>query len=84
MNFQSLKDIDVKGKIVLLRADLNVPAENGVISDTTRIDRLKPTLDYLTKNGAKTLVLSHFGRPKGLHQSSRSNSCCPLWRKAGA
>ncbi|MFA7275732.1 MAG: phosphoglycerate kinase [Pseudobdellovibrionaceae bacterium] len=66
MNFQSLKDIDVKGKIVLLRADLNVPAENGVISDTTRIDRLKPTLDYLTKNGAKTLVLSHFGRPKGV------------------
>ena len=66
MNFQALKNIDVKGKIVLLRADLNVPAENGQITDTTRIDRLKPTIDYLTRNGAKTLILSHFGRPKGV------------------
>ena len=66
MNFQSLKNIDVKGKVVLLRADLNVPAENGVITDTTRIDRLKPTIDFLTQNGAKTLVISHFGRPKGV------------------
>lgn len=66
MNFQALKNIDVKGKTVLLRADLNVPAENGNITDTTRIDRLKPTIDFLTKNGAKTLVISHFGRPKGI------------------
>jgi phosphoglycerate kinase len=66
MNFQALKNIDVKGKTVLLRADLNVPAENGNITDTTRIDRLKPTIDFLTKNGAKTLVISHFGRPKGV------------------
>lgn len=66
MDFQSLKNMDVKGKVVLLRADLNVPAENGVITDTTRIDRLKPTIDFLTKNGAKTLVISHFGRPKGV------------------
>lgn len=66
MNFQSLKNIDVKGKVVLLRADLNVPAENGIINDTTRIDRLKPTIDFLTKNGAKTLIIAHFGRPKGV------------------
>ncbi len=66
MDFQSLKNMDVKGKIVLLRADLNVPAKDGVITDTTRIDRLKPTIDFLTKNGAKTLVISHFGRPKGI------------------
>ena len=66
MNFQALKNIDVKGKTVLLRADLNVPAEGGNITDTTRIDRLSPTIDFLTKNGAKTLVISHFGRPKGV------------------
>lgn len=66
MDFQALKTMAVTGKTVLLRADLNVPAENGVVTDTTRIDRLKPTLDYLTKNGAKTLILSHFGRPKGV------------------
>lgn len=64
MNFKSIKDIDVSGKIVLLRADLNVPAKDGKVTDTTRIDRLKPTIDALVKKGAKVLVLSHFGRPK--------------------
>lgn len=66
MDFQALKNMDVKGKVVLLRADLNVPAEGGKITDMTRIDRLKPTIDFLTQNGAKTLVISHFGRPKGV------------------
>lgn len=66
MQFQSLKNTEVKNKFVLLRADLNVPTENGRVTDTTRIDRLKPTIDYLVKNGAKTLILSHFGRPKGV------------------
>ena len=66
MDFQALKNIDVKNKTILLRADLNVPAEGGHITDTTRIDRLKPTIDFLTRNGAKTLILSHFGRPKGV------------------
>lgn len=66
MQFQSLKNTDVKNKVVLLRADLNVPAEDGKITDTTRIDRLKPTIDYLVKNGAKTLIVSHYGRPKGV------------------
>jgi phosphoglycerate kinase len=66
MDFQSLKNVDVKGKFVLLRADLNVPAKDGHVTDTTRIDRLQPTIDYLVKNGAKILVISHFGRPKGV------------------
>lgn len=70
MDFKSLKDMDVKGKIILLRADLNVPtdgAQSGAeITDTTRIDRLKETIDFLVQNGAKTLILSHFGRPKGV------------------
>src|SRR3982750_4620843 len=65
MNFKTLKDFDLKGKTVLLRADLNVPAQKGKVTDSTRIDRLKPTIDYLVQQGAKTLVLSHFGRPKG-------------------
>ena len=66
MNFKTLKDFDVKGKTVLLRADLNVPIDEDYnITDTTRIDRLKPTIDYLVKQGAKIIVMSHFGRPDG-------------------
>lgn len=64
MSFKTIREIDVKGKTVLLRADLNVPASDGKVTDTTRIDRLKPTIDYLSHHGAKTLVMSHFGRPK--------------------
>lgn len=64
MSFKSLTDAPLKGKKILLRADLNVPADNGQVTDTTRIDRLKETIDYLVKSGAKTIVLSHFGRPK--------------------
>lgn len=64
MSFKTLRDLDLKGKRVLVRADLNVPAKDGKVTDTTRIDRLKPTIDYLTSKGAKTVLLSHFGRPK--------------------
>lgn len=64
MQFQTIRDINVQNKIILLRGDLNVPAENGVVTDTTRIDRLKPTIDYLVEHGAKIIVMSHFGRPK--------------------
>jgi phosphoglycerate kinase len=63
--FRSLKNMNLEGKVVLLRADLNVPAQRGRVTDTTRIDRLKPTIDYLREKGAKTLILSHFGRPEG-------------------
>ena len=62
--FRSLKNMNLEGKVVLLRADLNVPAQRGRVTDTTRIDRLKPTIDYLREKGAKTLILSHFGRPE--------------------
>jgi len=65
MNIPSLRDMDLKGKIVLLRADLNVPAQKAKVTDSARIDRLKPTIDYLVSHGAKTLILSHFGRPEG-------------------
>ena len=66
MDFQSLKTADVKNKFVLLRADLNVPVQDGHVTDTTRIDRLKPTIEFLAQMGAKTIVVSHFGRPKGV------------------
>ena len=63
--FRMLEDLDVHGKRVLLRADLNVPIKNGVVTDTTRIDRLAPTIETLLDRGAKIIVMSHFGRPKG-------------------
>ena len=72
MTFHTIRDIDVKGKTVLLRADLNVPAKDGKVTDTTRIDRLKPTIDELVKKGAKIVVLSHFGRPKGGYEAEFS------------
>jgi phosphoglycerate kinase len=63
--FLTLDDIDVRGKRVLLRADLNVPVKDGVVGDTTRIDRLAPTIEALLDKGAAVVVMSHFGRPKG-------------------
>ena len=65
MTFRTLDDLDFKSKIVLLRLDLNVPTIEGKITDTSRIDRAKPTIEYLKDKGAKTVILSHFGRPKG-------------------
>lgn len=61
----SLKGVDVKGKKVLLRVDLNVPAENGEVRDATRLARIAPTLRFLAQSGAQTILLSHFGRPDG-------------------
>ncbi|MCB9948277.1 MAG: phosphoglycerate kinase [Rhodospirillaceae bacterium] len=63
--FNTLDDIDVAGKTVLVRGDLNVPMKDGAVTDTTRLDRLVPTLTELAGKGAKVVVMSHFGRPKG-------------------
>src|SRR3954447_18363816 len=63
--FRTLDDLEVKGKRVLVRADLNVPMKNGKVSDTSRIDRQAPTIRELSDKGAKVIVLSHFERPKG-------------------
>lgn len=65
MNFKTLKDLDLNGKTVLLRADLNVPVSDKAITDSMRIDRLKPTIQYLHENNAKIVIVSHYGRPKG-------------------
>src|SRR6266403_5298373 len=62
--FRTLDDLDVRGKRVLVRADLNVPVKDGVVTDSTRIERLAPTIEALIARGAKVVVMSHFGRPK--------------------
>ncbi len=72
MNFQSIAELDVKGKTILLRADLNVPKQHNTITDMTRIERLTPTIKLLRDNGAKILILSHFGRPEGEHNPEMS------------
>jgi phosphoglycerate kinase len=64
-SFRTLDDIDVRGKRVLLRADLNVPVKDGAVTDATRIERLAPTIEALIGKGAKVVVMSHFGRPNG-------------------
>ncbi len=63
--FKTLDDLDVAGRRVIVRGDLNVPMRDGAVSDRTRIDRLAPTLLELLEKGARVAVISHFGRPKG-------------------
>ncbi|MGD9615201.1 MAG: phosphoglycerate kinase [Alphaproteobacteria bacterium] len=63
--FRTLDDLDVAGKRVLVRADLNVPVKDGEVTDATRIERLAPTLAAIIERGGKPVVMSHFGRPKG-------------------
>jgi len=63
--FKTLDDLDVSGKRVLVRCDLNTPMQNGQVSDATRIERSLPTLQYLVSKGAKVVIMSHFARPKG-------------------
>jgi phosphoglycerate kinase len=63
--FRTLDDVDVKGKRVLLRVDLNVPMENGRVTDTTRLERVSPTIAEISGKGGKVILLAHLGRPKG-------------------
>ena len=63
--FRTLDDADLAGKRVLLRVDLNVPTENGRVTDATRIERVAPTIKEIADKGGKVILLAHFGRPKG-------------------
>ena len=65
MAWKTLDEMDLAGKTALVRVDINVPVENGRVTDTTRIDRIVPTLRDITAAGGKAVLLAHFGRPKG-------------------
>src|SRR5438034_6846234 len=63
-SFRTLDDVDVKGKRVLLRVDLNVPMDGGRVSDATRLDRVAPTIAEIADKAGRVILLAHFGRPK--------------------
>src|SRR6267378_686238 len=63
--YRTLDQVDLRGKRVLVRVDLNVPVENGKVADTTRIERVAPTIREIADKGGKVILLAHFGRPKG-------------------
>lgn len=76
MSIRTLNDLDVNGKTVLCRVDLNVPIIQGKVEDATRITKIVPTIEHLAERGAKVVLLSHFGRPKG--EFNREMSLAPL------
>ena len=65
MGWKTLDDMDLNGKRVLTRVDINVPVENGLVSDATRIERIVPTVRDILAKGGKPILIAHFGRPKG-------------------
>ncbi len=78
-DFKTLDDIgDVAGKRILVRVDLNVPVQDGRVTDTTRIERVAPTIRELSSRGARVIMLAHFGRPKG--QVNETMSLGPIAR----
>lgn len=80
MGIKSIKDLDLKSKRVLIRVDFNVPLdENGNITDDSRIKAALPTIQYATDQGAKVILMSHLGRPKG--KVNKSQSLIPVARK---
>ena len=75
--FRTLDDADLAGKRVLVRVDLNVPMEEGRVSDTTRIDRILPTIREIAQKGGKVILLAHFGRPKGRDEKNSLRQVVP-------
>ncbi|MER5171518.1 phosphoglycerate kinase [Thioclava kandeliae] len=65
MAWKTLDDLDLEGKVALVRVDINVPVEDGRVTDTTRIDKIVPTVKDILAKGGKPVLLAHFGRPKG-------------------
>jgi phosphoglycerate kinase len=79
---RTLEDLEVAGRTVLVRLDLNVPMQDGEVADATRIERSVPTVKELLDKGARVAILSHFGRPKGKREPSMS--LAPLCEPLGA
>ena len=71
-NLKTTDEIDIEGKILLVRADLNVPLRDGAVSDATRLERIVPGIKAWCAHGAKVVLLSHFGRPKGERNEAMS------------
>ena len=65
MGWKTLDDVGLAGKVVLTRVDINVPMEAGRVTDMTRIDKIKPTVEDIIARGGQVVLLAHFGRPKG-------------------
>ena len=78
---KTVKDIQVEGKKVLVRCDFNVPMEDGAITDDVRIRAALPTINYLIENGAKVIIMSHMGRPKG--EAKMEFSLGPVAKRLG-
>ena len=72
MAWKTLDDMDLDGKRVLTRVDINVPVENGTVTDTTRIERIAATIQTILDKGGKPVLLAHFGRPKGERRDDMS------------
>ncbi|QEL25637.1 phosphoglycerate kinase [Bosea sp. F3-2] len=80
--FRTLDDANLAGKRVLVRVDLNVPMEDGKVSDTTRIDRVLPTIREIADKGGKVILLAHFGRPKGRDDKNSLSQVVPALTQA--
>ena len=78
MGWKTLDDMDLNGKRVLTRVDINVPMEDGRITDATRIERIVPTISDIRGRGGSPVLLAHFGRPKGKHVPEMSLAHWPL------
>jgi phosphoglycerate kinase len=76
-SFRTLDDADVRDKRVLVRVDLNVPMENGKVTDVTRLERIVPTLTDIADRGGKVIILAHFGRPKGVDPAQSLKQVVP-------